>query len=67
MRDLVEEECGIEIIAERTLEAMCESSHPVRLYVNGELVMEGLPGEEGYLIEALKKLINECKERKSGD
>jgi len=30
-----------------------ESEYPL-LYVDGELVFEGLPGEEGYLIEVIR-------------
>ncbi|MCE4612211.1 MAG: hypothetical protein F7C07_00035 [Desulfurococcales archaeon] len=61
IEDLIEEECGIDIVPEKAMESECTRPYPVRLYANEELVMEGLPGEEGYLIEALKKLIKECR------
>ncbi len=31
-----------------------------RILVENEIVLEGVPGEEGYLIEALKKALNEA-------
>ena len=54
---LIEREvCGpVELAVERLPGEACRSSpHPVYLEANGEVVVEGLPGEEGYLVEALK-------------
>ncbi|MCE4611113.1 MAG: hypothetical protein F7B17_03985 [Desulfurococcales archaeon] len=63
-RWLIEKEvCGpVKLNVEKLPEDACRSSpYPVYLEVDGEIVIEGLPGEEGYLVETLKSLAT-CRE-----
>jgi hypothetical protein len=50
LREFLESELGEEVEVGFAEE---DSEYPL-LYVNGELVFEGLPGEEGYLIEIIR-------------
>ena len=50
LREFLEGELGEPVEVEFAEE---ESEYPL-LYVDGELVFEGLPGEEGYLIEIIR-------------
>lgn len=59
LREFLEEELGRKLEVRFREE---EADYPA-LLVGGELVFEGLPGEEGYLIE----LIKSSAERRSGD
>ncbi len=58
VRDIVEEEYGIKLV----FTVKNTSDEYPKIVFNGEVVFEGLPGEEGYLIELLKSVI----ERKVG-
>ena len=55
MRELLEGEYGVGIRV-REEDEDCELP---RVYVGGELAFEGVPGEEGYLIELLKLAVEE--------
>ncbi len=55
VKDLLEEEYGVEII----VESMDTGDVEPGLLINDQLVLKGLPGEEGYLIEVLKKAFEE--------
>ncbi len=55
IRDVVEREYGVEIIVEE-VETLDETP---KLAIGENIFLEGLPGEEGYLIEVLKKAIEE--------
>jgi len=55
VRELLEGEYGVRIkVCERD-----EDCELPRVYVGGELAFEGVPGEEGYLIELLKLAVEE--------
>ena len=54
IKEIIEREYGIELIIE---EVDGEGEFPT-IYVDGEPVMTGMPGEEGYLIEVLKVFLN---------
>ncbi len=54
VKDIVEEEHCVELVLAGERKECREDSLDPRLYMDGELVLEGLPGEEGYLIEVLK-------------
>ena len=58
VKDIVENEYGVEI---DVVDVDSESSEPI-LAVNDIVFPEGLPGEEGYLIEVLKKAIESIRE-----
>ncbi len=58
VKDIVENEYGVEI---DVVDVDSESSEPI-LAVNDIVFLEGLPGEEGYLIEVLKKAIESIRE-----
>ena len=63
-RWLIEKEVcePVELSFERLPREACRTSpHPVYLEVDGEVALEGLPGEEGYLVEILKSLAA-CRE-----
>ncbi len=53
---LLDEACGgVEISSAKLPENECRAlGHPVYLEADGQIIIEGLPGEEGYLIEVLK-------------
>jgi hypothetical protein len=56
----------VQVSSEKLPGGLCSrSEHPVYLEVDGEIVVEGLPGEEGYLIEVLKAL-GKCENRLEG-
>ncbi len=57
VRDIVEQEYGVKIVVAKN--PTCTGGLDPALLLNGEIVLQGLPGEEGYLIEALKKIIEE--------
>jgi len=59
LRDFLEEELGYKV----TVEVREEDAELPRLYVNGILVLEGVPGEEGYLIEILKHFVEKAREK----
>jgi len=55
IKDVIELECGIEV----ELNIEDTNDELPKLLINDIVVLEGLPGEEGYLIEVLKNaLIN---------
>ena len=57
IKELVEEELGenVEIIVEDS-----ENDLP-QVYLNDVFVLEGVPKEEGYLLELIKKVIDQLK------
>lgn len=61
IRDILEYEIGERI----EIEVLDSSSEDPELLVNGELIGKGVPGEEGYLIEILKKAILCIKEKRA--
>lgn len=62
VKDIIESEYDVELVV-KTVDA--DNSMPV-LRVSGDDTVIGLPGEEGYLIEVLKKKLEEIGvERKS--
>ncbi len=58
VKDLVEEEYGVRIVVEE----VDTGEELPGLVVNDRPVLTGLPGEEGYLIEILKKALEEIME-----
>lgn len=55
LRDFLREDLGREIEVR-----LVEGDSPLpQLYVCGKLAFEGLPGEEGYLIELIKHAVDE--------
>ena len=54
LRSFLEEEVGRPV----TVNFVEEESDAPLLYIEGVLVFEGLPGEEGYLIEIVKSWAN---------
>ncbi|ABN69471.1 hypothetical protein Smar_0359 [Staphylothermus marinus F1] len=61
IKDILEEEYNIEISVQ---EETTNDEYPI-IAVEGIDVYEGLPGEEGYLIEILKKVLDEILQRKT--
>ncbi|MEM1698163.1 MAG: hypothetical protein QXG48_05860 [Thermofilaceae archaeon] len=59
LREFLEEELGARLVVSHREE---DVDYPL-LYVDGKLVFEGLPGEEGYLIELI---VSEVKRRGAG-
>ena len=51
---LIEEEYGLDV---KIVEEDCELEAP-QVYVNDLLAVVGVPGEEGYLYEAIKKVLD---------
>jgi hypothetical protein len=59
VKDILEREVG-ELVE---IEVIDGSSEDPELYVNGFLVGTGVPGEEGYLIEIVKKAYSMIKKQ----
>ncbi len=55
VKDLLEEEYGVELI----VEVRDTGDDEPGILVDDQYVLKGLPGEEGYLIEVLKKAFEE--------
>ncbi len=65
VKDIIESEYGVKIaVAEEP--GSCSGEGDPRLLVDGETVLVGLPGEEGYLIEAVKKALEDLGIRPRG-
>ena len=66
VKDVIESEHCVEIVYRCRRTDRCGEYDP-KLLVNDVPVLEGIPGEEGYLIEVLKKVLIEmditCYER----
>ncbi len=60
VRDLLEREICDRVEVGEPAKIGGECGEPVYLEANGEIVVEGLPGEEGYLLEALKSMLSRC-------
>jgi len=60
VKDLLERELCAEVKLLEPARVEGECREPVYLEVDGEIVLEGLPGEEGYLIEVLKSMLSRC-------
>jgi hypothetical protein len=55
VKELIEDEYGINI---EVCDKVSDNTLPI-LEINGNEVLIGLPGEEGYLIEVIKKVLDE--------
>ncbi len=55
VKELLEQEYNVSI---EIVEEDVDIGVP-RILVENEIILEGVPGEEGYLIEALKKILDE--------
>ena len=60
VRDILERELCDEVVVLDPVKKSGECREPVYLEADGEIVVEGLPGEEGYLLETLKSLLSRC-------
>ncbi len=60
VKELLEREicASIKVAYEKVEERLCE--HPVYLFADDRLLLEGVPGEEGYLLEILKSGLERC-------
>jgi hypothetical protein len=58
VKDLIESEFDedVEVIKE-----LCSDCVDTQLYINEDLVLVGIPGEEGYLLEIIKKYLRSRK------
>ncbi len=54
IKDLLEEEYGVELV----IKTRDTPSEEPQLCIGNEPFLEGIPGEEGYLIEIMKKLLD---------
>ncbi len=61
IRDILESEYSVEVVVD---EEDADVDEPVIL-VDGEVALVGVPGEEGYLIEVLKRVLDEKLGRSS--
>jgi len=59
LKEFLEEDLGVKL----AVEVMEEDSELPRLYIDNTLVFEGLPGEEGYLIEIIKHYVSAMREK----
>jgi hypothetical protein len=61
LKDLLERELCARILVESTPLGEGECREPVYLLADGDVIVEGLPGEEGYLVEVLKSSLGGCR------
>ena len=54
VRYILEDEYAVKILVEEPRRRLSCGELDPKLYMEDELILEGLPGEEGYLIEVLK-------------
>jgi len=54
VKDLIESEFSDDV---EVFEETCSDCEDTQLYINGELVLIGIPSEEGYLLEIIRKYL----------